>query len=271
MGSVDELENEEGQDGGAAITFKEVRKWLWESREREISHMWQRGAFLATFVIGWFTFYIKMIVQGCRTSVICNWMGIATCVTGIVLALLWIAMAKGSSAWYSIYEQAIGDLVKEYFKDRTQDDELFVGIIGEKCPIVKGCSHDNKWSNSYISGNGGTYSLPRINIAIGHLLFLIWATAFLGHCVMIMLILCPSCVDFIRQYVAWGTIVVFVCCYFVFWLYSKYSSKFLRSKSLEGYDSKCKDADYTRKTINVRMAFIRISKPFRASPEVTVS
>jgi len=220
-------------------SFEEVRKWLWKCRENEIVHMWQRGAFLATFIVGAFTAYAKLLCHWHGDSIASAALAIAISTVGMLLSLLWIAMAKGSSAWYSIYERAISNLVKAYFKDVTDEQErLLVDVIGTKCPLVAGCSFEEneKWSDSYWNGAGGRFSLPKINVAIGQLLFVAWFVITGCHLLLLAGLVYPKLVC-IREwrmfivYVTFGCPVVALLVY-----YFCYSKMFLKSGSLTNYE-----------------------------------
>ena len=72
-------------------------------------------------------------------------------------------MAKGSKAWFEVYEQKICKI----------EDEEDLGIKGEYSMLNMG---KVPWSldSRLLSGKAGCYSVSKLNILIGQFLFILW-------------------------------------------------------------------------------------------------
>lgn len=217
-------------------TVRELVEKLWETRDREITRLWQRGVFLATFILGEFTAYgvIEGSLMTCARpeSFAANVLGVALGMLGLISALFWIAMAKGANAWYQVYERAIGGLFA------LSELPEMSKILAETCPSV-GFARDFKWSNGFLRGCGGTYSLPRINVAIGQLCALVWMLLICAHAVLLLCGLSgfdlATNLDLVKTIVAIGLCMF---CAVVLIGFRLYSARFLQSKSLLEYVDK---------------------------------
>ena len=89
------------------------------------------------------------------------------CVLGIVLSYIWIAMCKGSKAWYEVYEKTIYQLETEIFSSEKDLEKYVEGL----CTKQFRDKMDMKLFNNY---DGGQYSPSKINILIGDILLIIW-------------------------------------------------------------------------------------------------
>ncbi len=166
------------------ITVKDAYEELWRCRDFELSHFWQRSAFLGTFLIAVFAGYGSMIV-GCLDHGLSNRPAVNSfcfglTVVGVVLSLLWIMMAKGSKAWYERYEKAIHHFLEIAGVDTAEKKgELFENGADKIIAFAYGKDF-KKYSDPVSSWlwntKGGSYSPSRINIALGHLSLLIWVT-----------------------------------------------------------------------------------------------
>ncbi len=95
----------------------------------------------------------------------------ALCIIGIVLSLIWIMMAKGSKAWYELYENAICSIEREKTIDIPESYKM--GNIYSERPI----------DNNIFTNNAGCYSPSKLNIIIGRLFLIIWNTIYIIHLV----------------------------------------------------------------------------------------
>lgn len=154
------------QTNANKVTLKEVRETFYHLRDFEISNLWQRSVFLTAFLVLLFTVY-SYVVSGilkneCKSilvsSEICCGIGLA----GLAFSIIWIMMAKGSKAWYEIYERRIGDIETE--------SELGIPEEYRMGADMKPWNLDSK----ILSTNAGNYSVSRLNIVIGIILLLIW-------------------------------------------------------------------------------------------------
>lgn len=148
------------------VTLKEVRETFYHLRDFEISNLWQRSVFLTAFLVLLFTGYGYVVSSMLKNefvnilifSEICCGIGLA----GFAFSIIWIMMAKGSKAWYEIYERRISDIEKE--------NELG---IPEKYRMG---SDMRPWSldSNIFTKKAGKYSVSKLNIIIGIILLLIW-------------------------------------------------------------------------------------------------
>lgn len=84
-------------------------------------------------------------------------------------------MAKGSKAWYEVYENAIYEFEKQHFTTLDLPDENRMGNMG--------IPTDNKSSN-ILSTKAGAFSPSRLNIAIGQISLIIWIILYLIHTIL---------------------------------------------------------------------------------------
>ena len=175
------------------LNLKDIQEVLWAGRELELNSQWQRSILLGTFLALAYAGYGMLMVQERARELLLNsqlihWQALGIALFGMVFAYLWICMAKGSKAWYEMYEDAIelyGDLIVG-----TED--------GEKSPrshIVTTFAGFNHWGDlgfrkkserhtrdSFcLSTNPGGFSPSRINIAIGIVSLVIWVSLALLH------------------------------------------------------------------------------------------
>lgn len=125
------VESDNNSKDNDIITLRDVHKILWMCRDFEINHLWQRSIFLAAFMTLLFTGYGVLFSkfydyfstsQPIVTSLF--FLSIASLVLsllGVVFAVFWIMMAKGSKAWYEIYEKAICEIEGATEKNKTSE------------------------------------------------------------------------------------------------------------------------------------------------------
>lgn len=103
------------------------------------------------------------------------------CVLGLIFSYLWIAMMKGSKAWYELYEDSIAkvsgyDDFTGLFDNRFWNDSSFRKVFGEdSCPQQYrfGCMDykETKGDNCIFSTKRGLFSPSKINSMIGIISF----------------------------------------------------------------------------------------------------
>lgn len=175
----------------STLSLRDMYGQICKNRDFEISLVWQRAIFLTAFLLGCFTAYGS--VASTLFSKNCVWRptsGINTIcflitLVGIVISLLWIMMAKGSKAWYELYECAIKAFVVRY--PTLCDPELvpvaqnewrtLIGRVKANNASIKECKR-SRW---FFSSGGGAYSVSRVNIFIGQFAFGIWFLLALSH------------------------------------------------------------------------------------------
>ena len=185
------------------IGFRDIYVGLWKCRDFEISHLWQRSIFLATFFVLVFTGYGKLLecyfvkFNPCGAP---NALGplkfhgialILACI-GMVLSTLCLCMAKGSKAWYERYENAITDFVDRFESDTRVFDTGVSDFAGFKYGDLisspeERIRRDNQRirNRSLLRTGGADYSPSRINVFIGLISFFLWVGIGVLHVVFL--------------------------------------------------------------------------------------
>jgi len=105
------------QTNANKVTLKEVRETFYHLRDFEISNLWQRSVFLTAFLVLLFTVYgyvvSGMLKYECKSILVSSEICCGISLAGLAFSIIWIMMAKGSKAWYEIYERRICDIEKE--------------------------------------------------------------------------------------------------------------------------------------------------------------
>ena len=210
------------------LTLKEIRETFYHCRDFEITNLWQRSVFLFGFILACFTGYGAILISLLTTGdqkvaypYLANFIECFISCIGIVFSVIWIMMAKGSKAWYEIYENVITDI--EHIK---KDKNMSLGIpneyqMGNYCK-----QHRDYIDDRLFSTKGGRFSPSKLNIFIGQTLLVIWVVCLLGHTTVL---LCKL-FDWLQQYDYGVTLydfrylfyVVFdvLICYFLYFVYT---------------------------------------------------
>ena len=159
---------------------------LWECRNFELTLLWQRSAFLGVFLTLIYTGYALLWGDNlygdlCRLRF--NMMGAILTLVGVIVSLLWVAMMRGSKAWYEVYESAITAFVGNDTTSETKG--MNPSVRGFGVEEIKGFPIKFMQSNSkkflIFSLEKGAYSPSRILILIGWLSCIGFAVAFSCH------------------------------------------------------------------------------------------
>lgn len=165
------------------VSLKELRATFYRLRDFEISHLWQRSVFLSALLVLFFPAYgflVSKLLENGSVNILVNipLIHVLCCLIAllaIIFSAIWIMMAKGSKAWYEVYERKISEIEKEA--------EL---KIPARYQMGKGCvpwELDSKlWTTK-----PGRYSVSKLNIIIGIALMIIWTLVFIVH----MVAICP--------------------------------------------------------------------------------
>ena len=168
--------------GKEQVTLRELRKDFYKIRKFEIQNLWQRSIFLATFTVllftGYGTFAEKLFSYDGSKAVIAHFFCCLLAFIGSTFAIIWIMMAKGSKAWFEIYERRIMDIEKE--------DSLG---IPTKYLMREGAPFSIR--NSLWLPNPGAYSVSKINIILGQVLLSIWLFIYIIHTLVLISISNP--------------------------------------------------------------------------------
>lgn len=150
----------ERKDTKDVLTKKDVHEFLWRGRDFELTSLWQRSIFLATFLVIIFTAYLGLWsavlgrmhdTQAYISSTHYSPLGVLTIeaspnsgsatsplaflsnskefgvgflvlsALGSCFSILWMLMAKGSKYWYERYEKSISAIEED---DRLFSDEI---------------------------------------------------------------------------------------------------------------------------------------------------
>ena len=174
------------------LSLKELRDNFYKCRNFEISNLWQRSIFLTAFLVLCFTGYgtiVKLLFKkDMNTAIILHFIAFFLSVVGLVIAIIWIFMAKSSKAWYEVYERAIVSIEN---KEELQIPEEY--IMGCFLNRAKG-----EIDKSIFSTKPGPYSPSRLNILIGIVLFVVWFVIINIHTICIIQTIIPwiTCICF---------------------------------------------------------------------------
>lgn len=188
------------------ITTKDVRDQLWNCRDFELSHLWQRSIFLTTLLVLCLTAYGIVIMELVDkvsispvqdSAFVLNNIAMIICLMGFVFSCLWVMMSKGSKAWYEMYERAISafeansdyvdKLLLDSGKEIKQDAYFTKAIGGFRFDNLRGFSNQDARKaicSCLFSCKGGAYSPSKINIAIGQITLVLWGVALVTHYVL---------------------------------------------------------------------------------------
>lgn len=165
--------------------FDSIRRTLdrmYDCRNIEIKNLWQRSVFLATFLVLLFTAYGYMISSVILESSLdidyqlFHLIVSTLSLIGILFSVLWIQMAKGSKAWYEIYEGAIVRFQSKYQRELAEESRYGMGM-----------NDDVDIDNSLFSTKAGAYSPSKINILIGIVSLFIWMLALIVHVILLII------------------------------------------------------------------------------------
>lgn len=170
------MENEANRE----VTLKELREGFYKLRSFEISNLWQRSIFLSAMIVLLFTIYGYMISKAIDSDkqllLLLNEICSGISIIGLIFSIIWIMMAKGSKAWFEIYETRINEIESE---EELDIDEKYT----MKCANTK----PDKLNNSLFVTSAGAYSVSKLNIFIGQILLLIWIVATVIHYIGIII------------------------------------------------------------------------------------
>lgn len=213
----------------------EIYEALWKCRDFEIDHVWQRAVFLSAFLLACYAGYGGLILGLATADKVSfsfpfsNLIALFIACIGLILSLVWIMMAKGSKAWYEHYEHAIKAFEK--FQGATfEPNTLFCRIMD----VHKECGFERPPTSSWLwNTKGGSYSVAKINIVIGHVSTAIWSVLIFLHMMILKkgLNTLKSTMDFFTTNCDARTVVfLFVIVLLLFWVYSNHSirSTFLK-------------------------------------------
>lgn len=165
-----------------------------QAYEREISTLWQRSIFLATFILATFTGLGSLFAKCLESEMSFSTFKFTTIafffmsLIGLVLAILWIYMAKASKANQNVCEMRIIAFSKKFNVtcvdcSENIDDASFINetgvtpqalglVYGKEFEKYMGWQHKN--SKNFLKLEGGPFSVSKINILIGFVFFFVY-------------------------------------------------------------------------------------------------
>lgn len=155
------------------VSLKEIRETFYRLRDFEISNLWQRSIFLSALLVLFFSGYgflvSKLFEKEIEKPLIIHEICCVIALLAIVFSTIWIMMAKGSKAWYEVYERRIGDIEKE---ENLNIPSYY--RMGADC---------RPWSldSNLITTKPGLYSVSRLNILMGIVLLITWIIILTAH------------------------------------------------------------------------------------------
>lgn len=178
----------------SVVSLRDMYRRICESRDFEISLVWQRAIFLTAFLLGCFAAYgatIAFFMDEYHMFVYkwyVNSVAFGVTLIGIIVSLLWIMMAKGSKAWYELYESVITAFVVGYPSGCDPAATLLAQhkwreVIDQANKKNSGIE-ENKRSSCIFSLKGGAFSVSKINIGIGIVAFVIWLVLAITHLII---------------------------------------------------------------------------------------
>ncbi len=159
------------------VSLKELRDGFYKCRSFEVLNLWRRSFLLSIFQVLCFTLYGVLTSRlltagpGAADPLAVNEIACAMALVGMSFAVIWIMMAKGSKAWYKVYERYIFEI------EREETDGL---KIPERYRLGALCRPWEMNSNLF-SKKAGRYSPSRLNITIGTVLLTTWFAVLLVH------------------------------------------------------------------------------------------
>ncbi|MGI5068417.1 hypothetical protein [Treponema denticola] len=223
----------------------DVYNFLWRGRDIELAHIWHRSIFFAVFIMGITSIYaiyfkdifihqfIKKDLFDCTAPMLVfGLIPIAITVIGIIFSMLWIMMAKGSKAWYEIYEDSIAKISDiDVFWDHQSIKNIYGDSIKELIFGKLSLKKETKCDKCLFSTNGGQFSVSKINIMIGIVFFILYIGLFIFHIGwMIRLYSCNhiptlNCICFIISCFIIAGSICFICCFITKKVSSSYLNK----------------------------------------------
>lgn len=155
------------------VTLKEIRETYYSLRNFEISNLWQRSVFLSAILVLFYSGYgylvSKFLDEEVKNPLLLHELCCAIALLAIVFSIIWIMMAKGSKAWYEVYEKKICEIEESKELKITEDHRM-----GSKC---------TPWEldQCLFSNHGGRYSVSKLNILIGKVLLINWTIVLIIH------------------------------------------------------------------------------------------
>ena len=148
---------------------------LYKCRDLEISNLWQRTAFLSTFIILAFSGYGVIAYSFANKNydpTILHFLAFILSFLSSIVSLLWVLMGKASKAWYEVYESAITCYERNYYNKLSIPFNYRMG---------KMLLPDSYRDDLITSTKAGAYSPSKINIFIAQFCMVCWIILNISH------------------------------------------------------------------------------------------
>ncbi|WP_368210008.1 RipA family octameric membrane protein [Alistipes shahii] len=159
------------------ISLKELREGFYQCRRFEATNLWRRSFLLSIFLVFCFAVYGALASEiltagpGAANFLALNEAACAVALLGTSFALIWIMMAKGSKAWYEVYERYIFEIEREEAEGLKIPERYRLGALCRPWEM----------NGNLFSKKAGCYSPSRLNITIGSVTLTAWLTVGLIH------------------------------------------------------------------------------------------
>lgn len=155
------------------VTLKEIRETYYSLRKFEISNLWQRSVFLSAILVLFYSGYgylvSKFLDEEVKKTLLLHELCCAIALLAVVFSIIWIMMAKGSKAWYEVYEKKIFDI--------EEQSELNI----PECHRMQPKGILRELDQCLFSNRSGRYSVSKLNILIGQVLLINWIIVLIIH------------------------------------------------------------------------------------------
>ena len=149
---------------------------LYSSYRFEVDNVWKRSTLLtafAGFVITGYAVLVSSIVSAddMGTWIMYNKIALVVIVLGLIYSAIWTMMGKASKGWQEVYQRKITKCERRC-----------------RIPIPFRLSKNKKrihFCDMLLSTSAGRYSVSRLNIILGIVMFVFWVLAFLFHISML--------------------------------------------------------------------------------------
>lgn len=173
---------------------------LWERRSLEINLLWTRLTMLGTFMALTYTGYgvlLMKIGDAMPSWSVFNLLAIGMGCFGILFSTLWTLMAKGSKAWFELYEAAIENFQKNsrVFADLPDGTKL-IDFLNLKSRAIERLREPV--DSDLFSPLAGRFSVSKIPIVMGQMSLMGWIVVVALHFCCLLL-----GEAYVRQMVEW--------------------------------------------------------------------
>ena len=212
-----------------SLTIKDIQEVLWAGRALELNSQWQRSVMVGTFLALSYAGYGALMVQEGALKLLAHsqglhWQAFGVALLGIVFSYLWTCMAKGSKAWFEMYEAAIelfGNQVRDMEEEEIEELEK-AGKSVSRAHVATTFAGFNHWEDgafwekydkrerdtSCLTTRAGRFSPSKINIVIGIFSLGLWVTLAVGHLLCLDNCLRGNIVELLQGQYAIGLAVV---------------------------------------------------------------